>query len=273
MPDSGTFLQQAINMIKYLRVWWLFTISSFQVQLNIRWAFVLFILAKILRFATFIFFLVILVNSTKVLAGYNLDQVILFFLSFNFLDIISQLLLREVYRFRAVIISGNFDFYLLKPLNPLFRSLFTGADLFDFLTLIPLVIAIFYYIDKLQLLNISALISYFLMLFVGFIIALAFHILVLALGILTTEVDNAIFVYRDLVGMGRVPVDIYMEPIRGLITFVIPVGIMMTFPAKALMGLLSLPLIIYAIFLSVILLYFSILAWRFALKNYSSASS
>lgn len=260
-------------MVKYLKLWWLFTINSFQVQLNIRWAFILFILAKILRFAIFIFFLVILVRSTKVLAGYNLDQVILFFLSFNLLDIISQLLLREVYRFRAVIISGNFDYYLCKPINPLFRSLFTGADLFDFITLVPLLISIIYYVDKLQLLNIPALANYLLMLFVGFIIALSFHILVLVLGILTTEVDNAIFVYRDLVGMSRVPVDIYMEPIRGLLTFIIPVGIMMTFPAKALMGLLSLPLIVYTILFAFILFYFSLQAWYFALKNYSSASS
>lgn len=273
MPDSGIFPRQVINMVKYLKLWWLFTINSFQVQLNIRWAFILFILAKILRFATFIFFLVILVRSTKVLAGYNLDQVILFFFSFNLLDIISQLLLREVYRFRAVIISGNFDYYLCKPINPLFRSLFTGADLFDFITLVPLLISIVYYIDKLQLSNIPALVSYFFMLFVGFIIALSFHILVLVLGILTTEVDNAIFVYRDLVGMGRVPVDIYIEPIRGLLTFIIPVGIMMTFPVKALMGLLSTQFILYSAVFTSFLFYFSLKAWHYSLKRYSSASS
>lgn len=260
-------------MMKYLKVWWLYTINSFQVQLNVRWAFVLFILAKVLRFATFIFFLVVLVKSTKVLAGYNLDQVILFFLSFSLLDIVSQLLLREVYRFRGAIITGSFDFYLMKPLSPLFRSLFTGADLFDFVTLIPVVFAIFYFIDKLQLLTPVNLVIYFLMLLVGFLISLSFHILALALGVLTTEVDNAVFVYRDLMGMGRAPIDIYMEPIRGFLTFIIPVGIMMTFPTKALMGILSLPLMFYSIILSIILFYFSLRAWQFALKNYSSASS
>ena len=110
------------------------------------------------------------------------------------------------------------------------------------------------------------------MLLVGLSIALSFHILVLSLGILTSE-NNAILVYRDLVGMGRVPVDIYAEPIRSLITFIFPVGIMMTFPAKALMGLLSWQPILYAVFFSIILFYSSLSAWRFALKNYSSASS
>ena len=131
-------------MIKrYLKVWWLFTVSSFQIQLNVRWGLALFLFAKILRFATFTFFLIILLNSTKVLAGYSLDQTILFFLSFNFLDILSQLLFREVYRFRPTVLSGTFDFYLIKPINPLFRSLFTGPDLLDFVTFIPLELKFF----------------------------------------------------------------------------------------------------------------------------------
>lgn len=259
--------------MRYLKVWWLYTINTFQMQSNVRWAFALFLFAKILRFGVFIFFLIILVSSTRVLAGYDLDQVILFFLSYNFLDILSQILFREVYRFRSAIIFGNFDLYLVKPLNPLFRALFAGTDLLDFITLIPLLFAIVYYINKLQLLSFYNLVGFALMLSIGFLIALSLHILVLAIGILTTGVDNAIFLYRDLVGMGRVPIDVYTEPIRSLITFVIPVGIMMTFPAKALLGLLSLPYIIYAAVFAIILLYLSLFVWKFALRNYSSASS
>ncbi len=261
-------------MIRYLKVWWLYTINTLQVQLNVaRWGVLLFLSAKILRFGTFIFFLIILLNNTKVLAGYNLDQVILFFLMFNLLDMISQFLFREVYRFRSAIITGSFDFYLIRPVNPLFRSLMTGTDFLDFLTLIPLVVAIIYYVNKMNLLDIVNIGIFTIMLLIGLLIALSFHILVLALGVLTTEVDNAIFLYRDLIAMGRVPVDIYMEPIRGLITFVIPVGIMMSFPAKALMSMLSWANFFYAVFFSLVLFYFALLSWQFALKRYSSASS
>ena len=260
-------------MKKYLKVWWLFTVSSFQIQLNVRWGLALFLFAKILRFAIFTFFLVILLNSTKVLAGYSLDQTILFFLSFNFLDILSQLLLREVYRFRSVVLSGTFDFYLIKPINPLFRSLFTGPDLLDFVILIPLIFTIIFFINRLNFFNILNLSGYLIMLTVGFLIALSFHILVLSLGILTTEIDNAIMLYRDIVAMGRMPVDIYMEPIRGFLTFIIPVGIMMTFPAKTLMGMLSPLLIFYSIIFAIFLFFLSLRIWRFTLKKYSSASS
>lgn len=260
-------------MRRYLKVWWLYAAASLQTQLNIRWGLVLFLIAKLLRFAVFTLFLVILLNSTKVLAGYTLDQAIIFFLSFNFLDILSQLLFREVYRFRGIVLSGAFDFYLIKPVNPLFRSLLTGPDLIDFITLIPLIFAILFYINKLNLLSLIGLTSYLFMMLIGFLIALSFHVIILALGMLTTEIDSAILVYRDVIGMGRLPIDIYTEPIRGLITFIIPVGIMMTFPAKSLLGVLSPILYLYSIFFCISILFISIKFWRFALKRYSSASS
>ena len=71
----------------------------------------------------------------------------------------------------------------------------------------------------------------------------AFHIFVLSLGVLTTSVDHLIMVYRDMTGLVRVPVDFYTQPLRFLITFIIPLGIMYTFPAQALMGLLSVQII------------------------------
>lgn len=261
-------------MIKrYLRIWWFYGANSFQTQFAVRWALLIFLAGKILRFSIFIFFIILLLQNTKVLAGYSLDQTILFFLSFNLLDITAQMVFREVYRFRSLVVSGNFDFYLIKPVNPLFRSLFGGPDILDFFTLIPLIFAIVYFIERVGELTFLGIALYILLLIGGFLISLSFHILVLSLAIVTTEIDHAIMVYRDIVGMGRMPIDIYREPIRGLLTFVIPVGMMMSYPAKALLGLLSPVLIIYAFIFTISLLLLSLKAWNFAVRQYSSASS
>lgn len=258
---------------KYLKVWWISAINSFQTQLMVRWAVAIFLLAKILRFTIFTIFIIILVGKTSALAGYTLDQTIFFYLSFNLIDMLSQLMFREVYRFRSQIVSGNFDFYLIKPVSPLFRSLATGPDLMDFLTLFPLLGAIIYFINKLQVTDPVNVIIYITLLVLGFIIALSFHILVLALAVLTTEIDHAIMVYRDVVALGRMPIDIYREPIRGFITFVIPVGIMMSFPVKSLLGLLSPIFIVYSGFFALILFILSLKVWNYSVKQYSSASS
>ncbi|MBI2011979.1 ABC-2 family transporter protein [Candidatus Daviesbacteria bacterium] len=257
---------------KYLKVWWIYAVNTLQIQLVVRWAVALFLIAKLLRFGIFLFFIIILVSQTRVLAGYSLDQTILFFLSFNLVDILAQMLFREVYRFRQAIVSGTFDFYLMKPINVLFRSLLGGPDIIDFITLIPLIWAIVYFINSLDISSINLFIYIFLII-AGFIISMAFHILVLSLAVVTTEIDSAVLLYRDVSGMGRVPIDIYKEPIRGLLTFVIPVGIMMTFPTKSLLGLLSPLSILYAFLFSIVFLFTSLKVWHQAVLKYSSASS
>ena len=117
------------------------------------------------------------------------------------------------------------------------------------------------------------LVFYVLLLANGLIISTGFHILVLALGILATEVDHAIMIFRDVVSMGRIPTDVYHEPLRMIMTFVIPVGVMMTFPAQALMGLLSPWIMLLSLALGLLFLVLCLKAWGYAITQYSSASS
>ena len=97
--------------------------------------------------------------------------------------------------------------------------------------------------------------------------------MVLAMGIITLEIDHTIMIYRDLTSFGRFPVDIYKQPIQGLLTYLIPVGIMITFPAKALMGLMSTGGVLLSLLIGVVAILLSFKFWNFALKKYASASS
>lgn len=258
---------------KYLRIWWILAVRASQTAFVSRFGTGVFLLGKILRFLFFFLFLLLLASNTKVIAGYSLWQVIFFYLTFNIVDTMVQFFLREVYRFRSYVIYGEFDYILTKPISPLFRSLFGGSDILDFFLLILLSIFIGFSIPHLGIVSLAGIISYILLIFNAFLIALAFHILVLSVGVLTTEVDNTIMLYRDMTQMGRLPIDIYQEPLRGIITFFIPIGVMMTFPAKALMGILSPSMIIVAFLIGIVFLFFSFKFWTFSLRHYQSASS
>lgn len=260
-------------MLKYARVWLFLTAASFQSFFVSRIGAVLFLAGKVLRFLFFLGFLVVLVSKTKVLAGYNLWQVLLFYMTFNFVDAATQMLFREVYRFRPQIVSGDFDLILVKPVNCLFRSLLGGTDLLDFITLLPFIIFIGFIMSKIPGVTLIGVVFYLILILNALFIAASFHIMVLALAILTTEIDHAIMIYRDFTSMGRLPIDIYREPFRSFVTFIIPVGIMMSFPTKAFFGLLSLSGIIFALIISLFLFGFSLLLWRYALRQYTSASS
>lgn len=260
-------------MKKYFKAWLLMTINSVQTSFASRLGAILFILGKVVRFSFFFFLLVLVIGKTEALVGYNLSQVIFFFLTFNLVDILAQALFREAYRFRGLVTSGDLDLVLVKPVHPLLRVLLGGVDILDIITLVPLLVLIIYYAGQLGSLNFFTAGLYLLLVINAFLLATAFHIAALAVGVLTTAVDHTMWIYRDFTSMGRIPVDFYSGFIRQFLTFVIPVGVMMTFPAKALMGLLTGPLIFYSLFLGVILFWVSLRFWNWSLRRYSSASS
>ncbi|OGG00056.1 hypothetical protein A2Y99_02935 [Candidatus Gottesmanbacteria bacterium RBG_13_37_7] len=260
-------------MKKYFHIWIYLTAASFQSFFVSRIGAVLFLSGKIFRFVFFLGFLILLVSRTKILAGYNLNQILIFYLTFNFIDSITQMLFREVYRFRSQVISGDFDLILLKPVNALFRVLFGGTDFLDFVTLLPLIIIIAYLIFQIPNISLLGIIIYIILIINALVISSAFHIIVLALAIFTVEIDNTIMIYRDVMSMGKLPIDVYREPIRSFITFAIPVGIMLTYPPRALFNLLHVHYLMIAFIFGSGFLLFSLLFWRFALKHYTSASS
>lgn len=258
---------------KYFKFWWITVGSTTQTALSSRFSASLFLLAKSMRFFLFLGLIVVIANQTKVIAGYDLWQMVLFYATFNFIDTAAQFFLREVYRFRTYVVSGDFDYFLTKPISPLFRSLFSGSDILDLPLLIISVILIVFAGSKIEQITPLSITVYILLILSALVIAVAFHIFVISMGILTTEVDNTIMLYRDITQMGRFPVDIYREPVSWFITFIVPVGIMMTFPAKSLMSQLSFGLILTSPAIAFIFIFLSYRFWKFSLKRYSSASS
>lgn len=257
---------------RYFSIWVRLTVSSFQTAFISRLSAFIFTLGKTLRFVFFALIVVLVVTRTQTLAGYTLNQSLIFFLTYNVIDTLTQLLFRDVYRFRPKIVSGDFDLTLVKPVSPLFTVLLGGADPLDLFMLIPYLGLLVFFISQVSFTFVS-LIAYLVLAINALIIATAFHILVLALGIITTEIDHAIMIYRDVTSMARFPVDIYGEPLRGLITFIIPIGIMMTFPPKALFSLLSPAFLIISLAIGLLFVYVSFRLWRYALIQYASASS
>ncbi|MBI4096913.1 MAG: ABC-2 family transporter protein [Candidatus Levybacteria bacterium] len=162
---------------------------------------------------------------------------------------------------------------LTKPLSPLYRSLFGGSDVLDLLTIFPLLVFLFYVVSKIDGVTVIGILLYILLVVNALLIALAFHIFVLGLGIITTEVDNAIWIFREITALGKVPVSVYREPVSWILTFILPVAAMITFPAQALMGILSWQGVVISFLFSSILLHLSLRTWHFALKQYASASS
>ncbi|MBI2009596.1 MAG: ABC-2 family transporter protein [Candidatus Chisholmbacteria bacterium] len=255
---------------KYFIVWLKSASLSTQSNLTQRFGAILFITGKLIRFGFFLVLLIVIGDRVSSTTGYSLNQMIIFFLLFNLLDMFGQIFFRGIYWFRQQVVTGEFDFRLTKPMSALFQALTRQTDILD----LPLFILIIIYLAK----NAAAFAPIPWGLFValtlaGLVVITAVHIAVAALGVLTTEVDHTMMIYRDLSAMARVPIDIYGSSIRTFLTFIIPIGIAYTIPAKAFLGLVSIQTALISIAIAIASFFLSLILWRFALTKYSSASS
>lgn len=259
-----------INIKRNAKIFILFSRYSLKTILQARLGVLFFLFGKIFRFVLLLLFIVLIFSHTKVVKGYGLNQVIIFFLTFNIIDTGTQIIFREVYRFRPLVVSGALDLILLKPHHPFLRVLVGGVDFLDVVMLLPFFGLLAYFAAQINALHLLPILGFFVLLISGMGIAAAFHIIALALGILTTEIDHTMMIYRDLTTLGRFPMNIYREPVRTIFTFFIPIGVMMSFPAEVLTGQGKPSFFILSFLISCIMLFLSIRLWNHAIKKYQS---
>lgn len=231
-----------------------------------------FLAGKVIRYIAYFGFLYLLVSGTGGILNYSKEQTLFFTATYVLIDVTAQFFFRSVYSFRRLVVTGDFDLILVKPSNALFRVLLGGPDPIDLITLPPIILIVVW-VGSLLGPSLSEIILYTILVFNGLVVAASFHIFVLAFGVISLEVDHLIHLYRDLTSMGRFPVDIYRKPLKSILTFTIPVGVMITIPAKAISGLVGVYGVISSLIVGVIFLFASVKFWNFALKRYTSASS
>ncbi len=261
-------------MKRLIRVWLMMAGRAAESQLLTTWAGALFLIGKLVRFLLFFVFLFVVASASKTIAGYSQEQVIVFYLVFNIVDITIQFLFRGVYQFRFLVVSGDYDLDLLRPLPSFFRPIFGWTDILDLITLLPLCGYFFWFIFNHRLaVGLWDLLLFLILMANSLVIGFSLHLLICSVCILTTKVDHLVWIYRDLTGMARFPTDIYQKGVQWFLTFVFPVIVMIAFPVKALIGHLDFLYFFLAFIMSLTMLWLSLQFWRFSLKRYTGASS
>lgn len=259
---------------KYGAIWTQLAAMSLMTQMSTRLASAGYFLGKLIRFAFFFIFIVAIFQHTKTLAGYSLAEAALFFLTFNLVDILAQMFFRGVYSIRRIVLEGEMDFFLIQPVHSLFRVASYMMDFIDLLSLLPILIALGLVCPQLPgSIAWTEICLYVLLLLNALLISFSIHVAVAAVAVRTQELENTIWIYRDLMALGRFPVDIYAAPLRWVLTLAIPIAVMTSFPSKALLGVLSGPWVLFACVLSALTVGLSQLLWQDALKRYTSVSS
>jgi ABC-2 type transport system permease protein len=258
---------------KYLRIWARMASMAMQAQLTYRLGSFGFLAGKMIRLLFFFAFVVAVFGQVQTVAGYSLVETALFFLTFNVVDMTAQIFFRGVYGARRIVSEGDFDYYLIQPCSPLFRMVFSTVDFLDIVTLVPVLVMVGMVFSRLPPLGWERYALYAALVANGVALVFSLHVLVAALAVRTQEMENAIWIYRDVMFMGKFPVDVYSPAVRWALTVGIPIAVMTSFPAKALLGLLSPAWTAYAVVLTAAFLTLSARFWRDCVARYTSSSS
>lgn len=254
--------------------WLILAKNNLQNQLLTASSSLFFIVGKIVTFVFTLLTIFAIFSTTNTIVGFSLHQAIIVTVVYNLIDSFTQFLFRSIYSFRPILLRGEFDLDLLKPLPSFFRPLLSGPDFFD---LPPLVIQIFTLVFFLIRFNIHPsfvnVLTFLALFVVSIIVAFSLHLLMAAFSVLTTEVDNIAWIYRSFVRAGIVPTDVYSGYFRLILDYIVPVTILVTIPAKAILGLLDPNVFVYVVAFSAILLTISLYFWRFTLRHYTSTGS
>lgn len=170
--------------------------------------------------------------------------------------------------------TGAFDYVLLKPVDAqaiVSASRFEPWKLFDLLGAFAVATYAFYQRGSPPAARDVVL---GLVLFGAGVLAMyALWMLCAAASFWVVRLDNLTYLLGSIFDTARWPVQVFRGMWRFVFTFIIPVAVMTTYPAMALLGRLDAETAIAVIAGALGLLVISRLTWTAAIRSYTSASS
>ena len=170
--------------------------------------------------------------------------------------------------------DGTFDFVLLKPINVQFLASLRNIVIWRLSDVVIGLGLIVYALGQLHITPVWWQIALFILMLVsGAAIVYALWLIMVSLAFWFVRLDNFTELFYAFYEAGRYPVTIYRGLVRGLLTFVVPIAFITTFPASALLGKLDVSTALLGVGLAGVLFVLASRFWSFALRHYSSASS
>ncbi|MCK6551634.1 ABC-2 family transporter protein [Myxococcota bacterium] len=169
---------------------------------------------------------------------------------------------------------GTFDFVLLKPIDSQVLVSFSKAvpaKAVDFLAGFALSVWAILQVEPAP--SFTQLAAGLVMLAGGAMTIYGIWLLISCTAFWFVKVDNLTYLFSSIFDAARWPIGVFRGWVRVALTFVIPVAVMTSYPALAVLGLLELEPALVAWVTGLALLGASRLVWRIAIARYSSASS
>jgi len=219
--------------------------------------------------------LLILYSDRRTVAGWDFPSALVVIAWFTSLrgmieGAINPSLLGVVEKIR----TGEFDYLLLKPADAQFlvsTAKFEPWKVIDVVGGLGLAVIAFVMLGRVPAGADVALCA--LLLLAAALVLYSIWILIIAASFWVIRLDNLIHLFNAVFDAARWPIAIFRGVWRILFTFVIPLALMTTFPAMAILGTLDARSVAFSVGGALLFAAAARALWRKAIRSYTSASS
>ena len=170
--------------------------------------------------------------------------------------------------------KGTLDFVLLKPADAQFlvsTSRFALWRVTSVLMGLVIFVIAFYRLERWP--SMAGIVQAGLLALLAIAVLYSLWILIVSLAFYVVKVDNLTYLFTSIFDAARWPATVFRGALHLVFTFVIPLGLMTTYPAEALLGRLAWATLGASLCGTMVLATISRQVWLMSIRRYTSASS
>ena len=261
-------------MRRYFRLLRIFTVNSLQLELEYRGNFVLNIFNSLITTATGLLVLYAMFDNATSVGGWSFGEALTLYGVFMVFEaLIDIFMYPSLNKLPEYIRLGTMDFFLLKPISAQFMVSFRYLSVWMLPQLLLAFALIGYGMAQSEQLHVTAVLLVLILLLCGSVIVYAIWFMLTTTAFWLVKVANISELFYAFFTTGRFPVSAFPTWARFLLTFVVPIAFITTVPASAAVGRLTVGAVVGSVAMAGALFIVSRLFWRYAVANYTSASS
>ncbi len=261
-------------MKRYLRLLRIFTTNSVQLELEYRANFFFNMCNSLITTATGFLVLYVMFSKAESVGGWTFNEVlVLYGVYMIFEALVDIFLYPNLSKMTEYIRKGDMDFFLLKPISSQFMVSVRYTRVWMFPQLLIAFAVIGYGMVQTGQFNLLNIVLLALLLVCALVMVYALWFIMNTAAFWLVKVENISELWFAFFQAASFPVSAFPSWARFLFTFIVPIAFITTIPASAAVGRLTWGFGVSSVLVAAILFALSQLFWRYAVVNYTSASS
>ena len=262
-------------MRRHITIYRLFVAQYIKKLLEYRADFIIGILSFFFMQASGILFLYLIFSHINDINGWTFEELLLIYAMFQIPRGIDHLLTDNIWLIPRYIIRGEFDKYMLKPLNVLYSIV---SELFQVEAIGELIVGLALMIYVLPVLGIQFTVMKVLVLLVliicGSLIYTSIKLFTATFSFWAKNTSSVMTAFYSVSEFTKQPLVIFPYMLQFLLKYLLPFAFTSYFPSAYLLGRVGVQdVIIQALITTTVFVFISYRFWKFGLRTYESAGN